>query len=44
MKAPDWDDPEIRAIGRRWAAEAYYIATELDDYRADAASLVEAKR
>ena len=44
MKTVDWDDPEIRAIGRRWAADAYDIATELDDYGADAASLVEAKR
>ena len=23
MKTSDWDDPSIRAIGRRYAAEAY---------------------
>jgi len=29
MRTSDWDDPEIRAIGRRYAAEAYDLASEL---------------
>ena len=41
MKTSDWDDPEIRAIGRKWAVEAYDIASELSDYGADAAALRE---
>ena len=40
MKTSDWDDPAIRAIGRRWAAEAYDIASELHDFGADASQLL----
>jgi hypothetical protein len=40
MKTADWDDPEIRAIGRRYAAEAYDLASELHHYGADAAELL----
>jgi hypothetical protein len=40
MKTSDWDNPEIRAIGRRWAREAYDVASELHDYGADAAQLL----
>ena len=40
MKTSDWDDPEIRAIGRRYAAEAYDLASELHNYGADAAALL----
>jgi hypothetical protein len=40
MKTSDWDDPSIRAIGRRYAAEAYDLASELDNYGADAAALL----
>jgi len=40
MKTSDWDDPEIRAIGRRYAAEAYDLASELHHYGADAAELL----
>jgi hypothetical protein len=40
MKTPDWDDPSIRAIGRRYAAEAYDLASELHSYGADAAALL----
>jgi hypothetical protein len=40
MKTSDWDDPEIRAIGRRYAAEAYDLASELHHFGADAAELL----
>ena len=40
MKTADWDDPSIRAIGRRYAAEAYDLASELHHYGADAAELL----
>ena len=40
MKTSDWDDPTIRAIGRRYAAEAYDLASELHNYGADAAALL----
>ena len=40
MKTADWDDPSIRAIGRRYAAEAYDLASELHSYGADAAALL----
>jgi len=40
MKTADWDDPSIRAVGRKWAAEAYEIASELHNYGADAAQLL----
>jgi hypothetical protein len=40
MKTSDWDDPAIRAIGRRWAAEAYDVASELHDFGADASALL----
>jgi hypothetical protein len=39
MKTSDWDDPTIRAIGRRYAA-AYDLASELHNYGADAAALL----
>ena len=40
MKTADWDDPTIRAIGRRYAADAYDLASELHNYGADAAALL----
>jgi hypothetical protein len=40
VKTSDWDDPSIRAIGRRYAAEAYDLASELHHYGADAAELL----
>ena len=40
MKTSDWDDSSIRAIGRRYAAEAYDLASELHHYGADAAELL----
>ena len=40
MKTADWDDPSIRAIGRRYAAGAYDLASELHSYGADAAALL----
>ena len=40
MKTADWDDPSIRAIGRRYAAEPYDLASELHHYGADAAELL----
>jgi hypothetical protein len=39
MKTSDWDDPTIRAIGRRYAA-AYDLASKLHNYGADAAALL----
>jgi hypothetical protein len=41
MGTSDWDDPSIRTIGRRYAAEAYDLASELHGYGADAAALLE---
>jgi hypothetical protein len=43
MKPSDWDSPEIRAIGRRWAVESYDIASELSDFGADAADLLNSR-
>ena len=40
MKTSDWDDPTIRASGRRHAADAYDLASELHNYGADAAALL----
>jgi hypothetical protein len=40
VKTSDWDDPSIRAIGRRYAADAYDLASELHNYGADAAALL----
>jgi hypothetical protein len=40
VKPADWDDPEIRKLGRQWAREAYDIAGELEDRGADAAQLL----
>ena len=40
MKTSDWGDPTIRAIGRRFAADAYDLASKLDNYGADAAALL----
>jgi hypothetical protein len=42
MQRSDWNDSRIRAIGRRYAAEAYDLASELDNYGADAATLLRA--
>ena len=39
MKTEDWDSPEIRAIGARYAAEAYELASDLHSRGADAAEL-----
>jgi hypothetical protein len=44
MRTSDWDDPEIRAIGRRYAAEAYDLASELHGYGADAAELLKPRQ
>jgi hypothetical protein len=41
VKTADWDDPEIRNIGRRWASEAYDLASQLHSRGADAAALRE---
>jgi hypothetical protein len=40
VKPSDWDALELRAIGRKWAAEAYDVASELGDYGADASALL----
>jgi hypothetical protein len=40
VKTSDWEDSSIRAIGRRYAAEAYDLASELHHYGADAAELL----
>jgi hypothetical protein len=39
VKNFDWDDPELRAIGARYAAEAYELASDLHTRGADAAEL-----
>jgi hypothetical protein len=44
VKTSDWDDPSIRAIGRRYAAEAYDLASELNNYGADAAALLKSQQ
>jgi hypothetical protein len=41
MQTSDWDSPEIRAIGRRYAAEAYDLASVLHNYGADASVLLD---
>jgi hypothetical protein len=41
MKPSDWDNPEIRAIGRRYAKEALNLADELDSFGADASALLD---
>ena len=42
MKTSDWDNPEIRAIGRRYAKEALNLADELDTVSgADASALLD---
>ena len=40
MRPSDWDDPRLRAIGRRYAAEAFELADELAAYGADASRLL----
>jgi hypothetical protein len=40
MKPSDWDDPRIREIGRRYAGEAYDLASELHNFGADASALL----
>jgi hypothetical protein len=37
MKASDWNDPRLREIGAKFAADAYEIALDLKNYGADAA-------
>ena len=44
MKTSDWDDPSIRAVGRKWAAEAYDLASELHDPGADASQLLKSRQ
>jgi hypothetical protein len=43
MKTTDWDDAAIRAIGRKYAEEAYDLASELHNYGADAAALLKSQ-
>jgi hypothetical protein len=43
MKTSDWDSLELRAVGRRWAAEAYDIASELHGFGADASELLKSR-
>ena len=43
MKTSDWDDAAIRAIGRKYAEEAYDLASELHNYGADAAALLKSQ-
>jgi hypothetical protein len=40
MKTADWDSPEIRAIGARYAAEAYELGSDLHTRGADASQLL----
>ena len=43
IKTSDWDSLELRAVGRRWAAEAYDIASELHGFVADASELLKSR-
>jgi hypothetical protein len=40
MKTSDWDNPEIRAVGLKYASESYDLASELHNFGADAAQLL----
>jgi hypothetical protein len=40
MKDEDWSSPEIRAVGRKYAAKAYNLADELHARGADASQLL----
>jgi hypothetical protein len=40
MRTADWNDPRLREIGERQAADAYEMAAELDTYGADASVLL----
>jgi hypothetical protein len=40
MKTGDWNNPRLRQIGERFAADAYDLASELEDYGADASVLL----
>jgi hypothetical protein len=40
MNARDWNDPRLRQLGEKYAAEAYDLASELENYGADAAQLL----
>jgi hypothetical protein len=40
MRTSDWDNTDLNAIGRKWAKEAYDLASEMTDYGADAAALL----
>jgi hypothetical protein len=44
MKTSDWGDPSIRAVGRKWAAEAYDLASELHNRGADASQLLKSRQ
>jgi hypothetical protein len=40
MKTSDWNNPRLRQIGERFAADAYDLASQLDNYGADASVLL----
>ena len=40
MKTSDWDNLELRALGRKWAAEAYDLASELHNLEASSVVLM----
>jgi hypothetical protein len=40
MKTSDWNNPRLRQIGEQFAADAYDLASELENYGADAAVLL----
>jgi hypothetical protein len=40
MKVSDWNDPRLRRIGEGFAAEAYDLASDLQNYGADASVLL----
>jgi hypothetical protein len=44
MRTSDWNDPRLREIGTKFAADAYEIASELHSYGADASVLLLRKR
>jgi hypothetical protein len=40
VKTSDWNNPRLRQIGEQYAADAYDLASELENYGADASVLL----
>jgi hypothetical protein len=44
MKTSDWNNPRLREIGAKFAADAHEMASELHSYGADASTLLSPRR